>query len=258
MCGAGAPACRPTRRPRPPAARRRAASGHGSAPAPARCSLRLDDHPIKHCGGLQIDDDAHDQAPTGCSIQAPCGRSRLPGRRGRPPRRRSRGSAARSSCRARRPTSWPPPAGWASSRPSAAAATWSVPNSEFDDVSEPVTATPSQPMIDDRNGSRPGRAGDPLAERDRLAREVHHVGQREHRGDGQDRPPQLGQRAHERAHVRGAGLKRRHDHGQQAGDQQQRARRVGPAELEGRRRRRPRRRGSGRSAPASRTRCRGP
>src|SRR5215216_3860260 len=36
-----------------------------------------------------------------------------------------------------------------------AAATWSVPKSEFDDVSDPVTATPSHPMIGDRNASAP-------------------------------------------------------------------------------------------------------
>jgi hypothetical protein len=42
----------------------------------------------------------------------------------------------------------------ASSRPSAPR-TWSVPNSEFDDVSEPVTATPSQPMIGDRKRRTP-------------------------------------------------------------------------------------------------------
>jgi hypothetical protein len=32
-----------------------------------------------------------------------------------------------------------------------AAVTWSAPNRAFDDVSEPVTATPSQPIIADRN-----------------------------------------------------------------------------------------------------------
>ena len=36
-----------------------------------------------------------------------------------------------------------------------AAATCNWPNSEFDDVSEPVTATPSQPMIGDRNAKKP-------------------------------------------------------------------------------------------------------
>ena len=36
-----------------------------------------------------------------------------------------------------------------------AAVTCSTPNSEFDEVSEPVTATPSQPMIGERNGSTP-------------------------------------------------------------------------------------------------------
>ena len=36
-----------------------------------------------------------------------------------------------------------------------AACCWSTPNSEFDDVSEPVTATPSQPMIDEKNASTP-------------------------------------------------------------------------------------------------------
>ena len=42
-----------------------------------------------------------------------------------------------------------------SSPASLAACTWSAPNSEFDDVSDPVTATPSQPMIDDRNARTP-------------------------------------------------------------------------------------------------------
>jgi hypothetical protein len=36
-----------------------------------------------------------------------------------------------------------------------AAATWSCPNSEFEDVSEPVTATPSHPMIGERNAKKP-------------------------------------------------------------------------------------------------------
>ena len=42
-----------------------------------------------------------------------------------------------------------------SSPASLAAVTCSTPNSEFEDVSEPVTATPSQPMIGDRNARRP-------------------------------------------------------------------------------------------------------
>ena len=36
-----------------------------------------------------------------------------------------------------------------------AAATWSAPNSELVDVSEPVTAVPNQPMIGDRNAKKP-------------------------------------------------------------------------------------------------------
>jgi len=36
-----------------------------------------------------------------------------------------------------------------------AACCCSTPNSEFDEVSEPVTATPSQPMIDEKNASTP-------------------------------------------------------------------------------------------------------
>ena len=120
-----------------------------------------------------------------------CGRGRPPGRPGRPRRRRSRGSAARSSCRARRPRSWPRRAASGRGPPPCAAATCSAPNSEFDDVSEPVTATPSQPMIGERNGEDAARAGDPLAEREGLAGEVHHVGQREHGGDGQRRPLEL-------------------------------------------------------------------
>ena len=36
-----------------------------------------------------------------------------------------------------------------------AAVTCSTPNSEFEDVSEPVTATPSQPMIGERNARMP-------------------------------------------------------------------------------------------------------
>ena len=38
---------------------------------------------------------------------------------------------------------------------SLAAAICSAPNSEFEDVSEPVTATPSQPMNADRNAKMP-------------------------------------------------------------------------------------------------------
>src|SRR3954470_19611346 len=38
---------------------------------------------------------------------------------------------------------------------SCAAVTWSAPNSEFDDVSEPVIATPSQPIPDDRKANTP-------------------------------------------------------------------------------------------------------
>ena len=58
-----------------------------------------------------------------------------------------------------------------SSPASLAACTWSAPNSEFEDVSEPVTATPSQPMIDDRKRQHAAGAGDPGAERQRLRRE---------------------------------------------------------------------------------------
>ena len=36
-----------------------------------------------------------------------------------------------------------------------AASCWSTPNSEFDEVSEPVTATPSQPMTDEKSASTP-------------------------------------------------------------------------------------------------------
>ena len=42
-----------------------------------------------------------------------------------------------------------------SSPASLAADTCSTPNSEFEDVSEPVTAVPSQPMIGDRNARTP-------------------------------------------------------------------------------------------------------
>src|SRR6059058_5140603 len=36
-----------------------------------------------------------------------------------------------------------------------AAATWRAPNNEFDDVSEPVTATPNHPMIGERKAKNP-------------------------------------------------------------------------------------------------------
>src|SRR3954452_11344232 len=38
---------------------------------------------------------------------------------------------------------------------SCAAVTWRAPNSELDDVSEPVIATPSQPISDDRKPKTP-------------------------------------------------------------------------------------------------------
>src|SRR3954463_4497462 len=86
-----------------------------------------------------------------------------------------------------------------------AAVTCRTPNSEFDDVSEPVTATPSQPMIGERNGStspaptddgreerqRVAGAGDPLANGGGLARAVHHIGEAEDRHDGQRGPLEL-------------------------------------------------------------------
>ena len=43
-----------------------------------------------------------------------------------------------------------------------AAETCSAPNSEFDEVSEPVTATPSQPRIGDRMANSPPDAASQL------------------------------------------------------------------------------------------------
>ena len=149
----------------------------------------------QHRCRLQVDEHAHDAAAARCSIRrtlrnrspswpamptaaAPiarfCGEIILPST---PPERVRRGEQRRVESPA-----------------SFAAVTCSAPNSEFDDVSEPVTATPSQPMIGDRKAKDAARAGDPQAERDRLAGQVHHVGQREHRGDGERRPLELVER----------------------------------------------------------------
>ena len=68
-------------------------------------------------------------------------------------------------------------------------------------------------------GEEAAGAGRPGAERDRLTREVHHVGEREHGHDGHDRPPQLDQRAPVDPH----GVVRadpQHERGEDAGDEQ--------------------------------------
>ena len=53
----------------------------------------------------------------------------------------------------------------------------------------------AEPADDRRQeGEDAARAGDPEAERDRLAGQVHHVGEREHGGDGQRRPLELVER----------------------------------------------------------------
>ena len=62
-----------------------------------------------------------------------------------------------------------------------AAVTCSAPKRAFDEVSEPVTATPSQPISGDRKAKKSPAPAAPEPERDRLARLVHHVGQRQHR-----------------------------------------------------------------------------
>ena len=74
-----------------------------------------------------------------------------------------------------------------------AAATCTPPNSALDDVSEPVTATPSQPMAGARNAKRAGPRR-PEAERERLAGLVDDVGECEDGGHDQDRASQLHQR----------------------------------------------------------------
>ena len=68
-----------------------------------------------------------------------------------------------------------------------AVCTWSAPNSAFDEVSEPVTATPSQPRIGDRIAKAPPAPASQAPRERGLAGEVHHVGQREDRHHGDDR-----------------------------------------------------------------------
>ena len=111
----------------------------------------------------------------------------------RPRRRRSRGSAARSSCRARRRSCWRRRAASRTARP-LGGLTCSAPNSAFDDVSEPVMATPSQPMIERQERHDATGAGEPLTERRGHAGQVHHVGQAQHGHHGDDRPLELVER----------------------------------------------------------------
>ena len=72
-----------------------------------------------------------------------------------------------------------------------AVCTCSAPNSEFDDVSEPVTATPSQPSIGDSSANAAAGGGQPGAERAGLAGRVHHVRERQHGHHREDRRRQL-------------------------------------------------------------------
>ena len=72
-----------------------------------------------------------------------------------------------------------------------AAVACSRPNSEFDEVSDPVIATPIQPMSGDSSANSAAGGGQCEAEALGLPGEVHHEGQGEHRGDGDDREPQL-------------------------------------------------------------------
>ena len=114
----------------------------------------------------------------------------------------------------------------------AAVCTCRAPNSAFDEVSEPVTATPIQPRIGERIANDAAGAGQPGAERGGLAGQVHHVGQRQHRHHGDDRGAQLDVGlARTRASAR-AGRHLEDHRGDEPGDDHQRAGGGQPVERE--------------------------
>src|SRR4051794_24282888 len=73
--------------------------------------------------------------------------------------------------------------------PACAAATWSPPNSEFDAVTEPVMATPSQPINGEISAKTPPApaAHSPIVTA--SPQKVHYIREREHGGDGENRAP---------------------------------------------------------------------
>ncbi len=74
---------------------------------------------------------------------------------------------------------------------SVAAVICSTPNSEFEEVSDPVTATPIQPTTAERKAKNAAGRGERRAQGAGLAGEVHDVGQGEHRDDGEDGQPEV-------------------------------------------------------------------
>ena len=67
------------------------------------------------------------------------------------------------------------------------------PNSELEEVSEPVRATPIQPISGESDGEEAAGGGQGEAQGGGLAGQVHHEGQAQHGGDGDDGPAQLHQ-----------------------------------------------------------------
>ena len=153
-------------------------------PGPATGRGTSGHHPGQHRRGLQVDQHAHERQEHQAPAEHLAEDVALPAGHADRARPRWRGSAARSSCRARRRRSSPRPSAPGRARPALAAVTCRAPNSEFDDVSEPVTATPSQP--EDRRQEReapPAPAIQAPSVRG-LARGVHDVRQGQ---DGHDR-----------------------------------------------------------------------